>query len=420
MKRQYKNDFIAPGLAWLTVFIPALSYFLATRFSSVTSELGTPSTTSVGSYKLKHVFYLKDSTQLQYPLMLLDDSFEGVVASTWKHDSELGRGFLLVSQAFGNGRIWRWERGGGPIPIGKTLAMDPSGCRSKTECNDSTPKLYGSGGLTVDFHKAEEFREGSLVVSEWGEGRIVRVEEETGARTPLVMLVPEACKHASARPRRVEKVRNLLLSPFGDLIFLETSSTGCSAIMRLKEAIHVPPLESAMTSRLAHKWNVTHHSHPIDMLYKGAEIGSMSMDEKGEGLYVTVKRYDGSVLLEHLSLVEDEDELTDTTSGLLQSTARVEFNFTSETNDVAEPPQAMAVDEKGNVFVAVPNGILVLKEGKHILGTLASPTPITSLTLGEDKYLYVTTSTQLLRVLVRHGPPKYPTNLAPKKSSIKI
>lgn len=422
-----RNEVIPPGLAWLTVFFPALSYFLATRFSSLHNggaSLGTAVTSRVDSYKLKDVFYLKQGDiELQQPLVLIDDSFQDVVASTWRYDAELGRGYLLLSQAHANGRIWRWERGGGPIPIGRTLAMDPSGCRSKQDCF-TTGSRNGSGGLAIDFHKQEDFRQGSLVVAEWGEGRIVKVEEETGARTPLVINVPDACKHASAKPRRVERPIHMLYTPFGDLLFMESSST-CHTVLRLNQAVHVPPLESAMTSRMAHKWNTTHHDHPIDVLYKEMDLGSMALDVKGEGLYVTSKREDDSALLVHLSLLEDDDDddeekgAVDQRMGLLHHTASVEFNLT-EAGVTDEPPQAMAIDDQGNVFLAVRTGVLVLKEGKQILGKLATPTPITSMTLGEDKYLYITTSISLLPIKVRHGPPKLPTNLVSKKSTLKL
>ena len=421
-----RNEAISPGLAWLTAFIPALSYFLATRFSSLhggASSLGTTVTDRVESVFLQDVLYLpKQSLELQHPLQLVDDSFQNVVATMWRHDSELRRGYLLLSQAKGNGRIWRWERGGGPIPIGKTLAMDPSGCRSKLCQGDLN---NGSGGMAIDFYKQEHYREGALVVAEWGEGRIVRLQDKTGVRTPLVILVPDACKHASAPLRRIERPIHMLYTPYGDLIFIESTSA-CCAVMRLNEAVHVPPLESAMTSRMAHKWNETHHDHTIDVLYKEADMGSMALDSKGEGLYVTVKRDDASVLLVHLNLAEDDNDeeesdvsTIDTRMGLLHHTERVECNLTEI--GVSYPPQAMALDGKGHVFLAVSDGILVLKlkNGKQVLGKLASPTPITSLTLGEDNYLYITTASQLLRIYVRHGPPKLATNLV-KKSTIKM
>ena len=258
----------------------------------------------------------------------------------------------------------------------------------------------GSGGLAVDFFKHDNYRQGSLVVAEWGEGRIVKLEEGTGARTPLVINVPDACKHASARPRRVERPTSMLYTPTGDLLFMESTTSSCSTVMRLNQAVHVPPLESAMASRIAHKWNETHHDHSIDVLYRETNLGSMALDSKGEGLYVSVKRSDDSVLLVYLPLLEDDDDdddekepsqVSDTQMGLLYDAAIVKFNLTDA--GIHEPPQAMAVDESGNVFLAISSGLLVLNDGMEILGKLDTPTPITSLTLGEDKFLYITTST---------------------------
>jgi hypothetical protein len=259
------------------------------------------------------------------------------------------------------------------------------------------------------------------VLAEWGERRIVRLEDTTGARTPLVINVPEdGCKqHASSakqHQRRVERPIAMVYTPFGDLLFLESSGSECNTVMRLTRVVHVPPLHSAMESRMAHKWNETHHSHPIDVLYKETEIKSMALDSTGLGLYLTVRRAeDDSVLLVHLSLSEDDDDDEEDTNKIDPTSkmggVKVEFNLTSA--NIADPPQAMAVDEKDHVFLSVPGGVLVIKNDR-VLGTLTSPTPITSLTLGEDHYLYITTSTQLLRIRVRHGPPKVPTNRVKK------
>jgi hypothetical protein len=372
---------------------------------------------------LGNVFYLQPKQLLlQHSLVLLQDSFQHIVASVWKHDSELGRGYLLLSDAHGHGRLWRFERGGGPIPIGRTLAMDPSGCRTIV-CTQQQQSSSGSGGLAVDFSTRNEFREGRTVIAEWGEKRIVRLEDTTGARTPLVINVPnDGCKQQQQQQqqrRRVERPIQMVYTPFGDLLFLESSSSEseCNMVMRLTQAVHIPPLHSAMESRMAHKWNETHRGHPIDVLYKETEIKSMTLDSTGLGLYLTVRQAeDDSVLLVHLSLLEDDDDDDEQEDNKhfdpMGVIVKVEFNLTRA--NIADPPQAMAVDEKGHVFLSVPTGVLVIKNDK-VLGTLSvSPTPITSLTLGEDHYLYITTSTQLLRIRVRHGPPKVPTNRVKK------
>lgn len=409
-----KDSIIPPSLAWLTVFVPALSYFLATRFHATHGRSSYPIVTAqVDSLLLDNVFYVAENKELQHCLQLIEEeSLQDVVSSIWKHDSELGRGYLLLSSSHESGRIWRWERGGGPIPIGKTLHIEAAGNRYR-DCSDSH---CGSGGLAIDFHGKEHFSEGRLVVAEWGEGRIARLEEKTGARTPLVMNIPDPCE--GAKETRVKNPLHMLYTPLGHFLFVE-SSTNCSAIMQLNHAVHVPPLATAMESRMAHKWNKTHHSHSTEIVYKQPIIASMALDATGTGLYATIQHDDGNILLVRLALENDDDNEEDekvgssiqADQGLLASTARVVFNFSDA--GIKNVPRAMTVDGHGHVFVAAPTGILVIKDG-DVLGTLAGPTPITSLTLGEDRYLYVTTSSQLLRVRVKHGPAKLPTNRVKK------
>jgi hypothetical protein len=135
-------------------------------------------------------------SELHRPVYLVRDDIEDIVATTWKHDEELGRGYLLLSSSFEQGKIWRWETGGGPIAIGRTLHLLDSGCRSNhymlcqssssssfsSSNNNDNNSIVGSGGIIVN-HWHEPPR---LVVAEWGEGRIARLEEN-GARTPLVI-----------------------------------------------------------------------------------------------------------------------------------------------------------------------------------------------------------------------------------------
>jgi hypothetical protein len=72
----------------------------------------------------------------------------------------------------------------------------------------------------------------------------------------------------------------------------------------------------------------------------------------------------------------------------------------------------IAVDRKGRLFWAVSDNLLVVDPDKGaILGKLALPADATSLTLGEDGFLYITTSNALLRIRVREGPVKAPTNM---------
>jgi hypothetical protein len=72
-------------------------------------------------------------------------------------------------------------------------------------------------------------------------------------------------------------------------------------------------------------------------------------------------------------------------------------------------------------------GVVILNSNtKEWLGTLpvqignSSSSEVTSLTLGEDGHLYVTTRSQLLRIRVKHGPVVVPTNMLPKAASDRV
>ena len=108
------------------MFLPALTYYVSTRLHTLGLFRGSSYGETIETALLgvtncqdvqKHLLYTnKDCTALRYPLYLVRDDFEGVVATAWKHDEELGRGYLLLSTSHQHGLIWQWETGGGPIP----------------------------------------------------------------------------------------------------------------------------------------------------------------------------------------------------------------------------------------------------------------------------------------------------------------
>jgi len=419
-----------------------------------------------------------------FNLMYQGRGMQDIVASTWRHDEELGRGYILFSQSHHNGRVWRWEVGGGPIAIGRTLHLESSGCRSNEinkchEKDDNTPPhaIVGSGGMAIDFHQGQgdKYSEGALVVAEWGEGRIVRMEESNGARTPLVVQVPDICRHNNiadsttsskdAPPplRRLHQPRSLLYAPFGDLLVADTlPDCQRAAIFHLSQAVHVEALESLAVSRKAHSWNETRHVHPVTVFYQNniQEIGGMAMDPTWLNMYVTVKDQDGRILLirlpavlekedydddddksgqsssdddedktkkEELVATKDEDEVVDPEvqdtspeklGGLMDDKARVVMDMTQKLGLSETGP--LVVSEKGHIFVAVPKGVAILSVSSGngseaptatLLGYLPTPEPPTSLTLGEDKFLYAFSSDSLYRIRINVGPVAVPTNL---------
>jgi hypothetical protein len=460
---------LPPSATWLAIFLPAFTYFLSTRLHragfwllSGSSALGEVAADIISisdaqsCRELSTIFHLsgacdesslhvaKDRVRtvtLKHALNTVQDTgLMNVVSTVWRHDSELGRGYLLISQAAGDGRIWRWEVGGGPIAIGKTLHLEQSGCRSEhyRSCPSATDTTTtttatadhdlaaGSGGIAIDFHKQEHFQQGALVVAEWGEGRIVRLEEN-GARTPVLLQVPNVCGGAIGSnnatidsTRHLEAPLALLYTPFGDLLVLDHyAECNQAALIQLRHAVHVKALDSLSVSRKAHAWEEPQHAFMPEILFAGVEqLGSMALTPTWTSIYVTAKR-DGSIILLEMPLTsenDDDDDDDDEEEGSndkasLPVEPRLVMNLSQKLSSVQDPGK-IAVDRKGRLFWAVSDNLLVIDPDKGaILGKLSLPADSTSLTLGEDGFLYITTSNVLLRIRVREGPVKAPTNM---------
>lgn len=365
------------------------------------------------------IFYLDSKTPktlLQGLNLVQGQALEGVVDTIWKHDEDLGRGFLLLSQSAHGGRIWRWEVGGGPIAIGKTLHMDPSGCRSKHHPwrNCSTVDHGGSGGLAIDFGSKHTSAEGRLVLAEWGEQRIVRMEE-SGARTPLILQVPSLCStdETQQSQRRIYQSNSLLYTTYGDLIVADYD-VDCqqAALYYLDNAMSIPPLESTWESRLAHEWNTTqNHDIPVKIFYSApglTAIGGLALDMTWKGLYAVVK-VGSSIKVLHLFLNDDDDE------PLWDSRYEVVYEWSIGADASATAPGPIVVDQEGNLYAGFGQTLLVLTSQGAIIASLELPAPATSLTLGQDGFLYVSSATDLYRMMVRSQPLKVPTNLVVKK-----
>lgn len=406
-------------MAWTLVFVPALCYFLGTRMSQAgvrfgrSYTLGQPIPTTDASHNLCKIFYCSSQGHaIQYGVYEVQATgLQDVVASTWRKDSELGRGYLLMSDAADKGHVWRWEVGGGPIAIGRTLHLEDSGCRSPACLERSSPK--GSGGLAVDFFNHEEYREGLLVVAEWGEQRIVRLEEN-GARTPLVVQVPDLCTGNGTV--RVQEPRSLLYTPTGDLIFTEyQAACNKAAVMRLSYAVHVSALKSLQESRQAHQWTeVTEDTgHPEIVLETSGAIGGLALAPTLRSICVTTIE-DNSLLLRQILLTSDDDD----EDYLHQKEWFEKWKVFNETKYVPTgKPGPIAISKEGHVFVATEDAILVIVPAQGVvLGALgiAGVGYPTSLTLGEDGFLYITSQQSLYRIGIQEKALQVPTNIVRK------
>jgi len=380
---------------------------------------------------------------LRYPLYLVRDDFDeaSIVATTWMEDEELGRGYLLLSTSAGNGRIYRWEAGGGPIAIGRTLHLKDSGCRSNLyrKCgvgngaHTNTNSPIGSGGIAVDIYRSKD-PEPRLIVAEYGEGRVVRLEEN-GARTPLIIETATTM----TREKRLTRPFRLLTTPYGDLLAMDNATSsdyhsggddddnddnnkGAFVLWRLPKASDVPALPSLSVSRKAHAWNRNNNTMLPHVFFRSNEMGGMVLDPSGQRILVTTRTMDpddnssSSVVVVSLPLLDDLDDqeesnkkgdLVDDNSGMISREmpsrqSILVFDYSAHAN----VPGAIEVDNNGNLYLAVENGILVVSKSRSYFAKIAfsAGEKITDLTLGSDKFLYVAMESKLARILVPNSP----------------
>mmetsp|Transcript_20590 Transcript_20590/g.51214 ORF Transcript_20590/g.51214 Transcript_20590/m.51214 type:complete len:473 (-) Transcript_20590:1802-3220(-) len=445
-----------PSTAWLFVFFPALFYFMGTRLYSLglfrsstygeilgheliwmtaSASLVSPSTSDTmcskfltsnksSKQKLLYMQSNKDCSALRYPIYLVQDFDDGsVVSTTWMEDEELGRGYLLLSTSAGSGKIFRWEAGGGPIAIGRTLHLQDSGCRSNHYQQCSVDGNTGSGGITVDNFRSDALP--VLLVAEYGEGRVVRLDEN-GARTPLIIET-----HAAAEEnRRLSRPFRLLVTPYGDLMVIDDATTRDEGFVlwRLSKASDVPALPSLSVSRDAHAWKRNNSTGIPEVFFQSTSMGGMVVDPSGQGIYVTTMDPDtSSVLVVSLPLLEDLDdneivneseeegehdktqidsgskEGKEAASRVLQTRqSKLVFDYTS----YAKAPGAIEIDNNGNLYLASENGILVVSESKSFIAKIAfsNDEKIVDLTVGSDNFLYIAMESKLARIRV----PNYP------------
>ena len=366
-----------------------------------------------------------------------DSVLHAVHSLTYQHDPELGRGYLLVSDAAASGRIWRWEVGGGPITIGRSLHMERSGCRSnlwtgghhegggegggetsrrtkkwvvdgkpiESGCPpndaiaalfppdesaneaDSSQLLMGSTGLTIEFaREAETARVGKMVVIERGERRIIRIEED-GARKPMVLTVPNPCANKTEPMARLGGTGRVVYGPFGDLIFSDTASCvnrpSASAVYILREAVNVPPLP-APSSREAHEWKQIpkegeaakgREDEVIEILYDGMDtVSDIALGPRGEDLFVA-GIVGGTPKIVSISLNDDDDGNDWAKSSRGAKSARPFFDLSTKcsTSAVSDLKPALAVDNEGNVYASYPGGVVVTDARGDEIASLVLP-----------------------------------------------
>lgn len=338
---------------------------------------------------------------------------------------------------------------GGPIAIGRTLHLNDSGCRSNIYKNcsdggngiDETGKETttatrdvnyhtGSGGIVVDTYRSDSSRR--LIVAEYGEGRIVRLEEN-GARTPLV-IETRKIDDDDDNSRRLCRPFQLLMTPYGDLLIIDdaTHRGGGYILWRLHKASSVPALPSLSVSRRAHAWNINNNTGLPHTFFQSSEMGGMVLDNSGQRIYVTTFDPDSSsVLVVSLPLLDDLDDddddekkkesnnmKSDINQGervareLQSKRNKIVFNYTAHAN----APGAIEIDNNGNIYLAVENGIIVVSSSSKSQSIVAKISffageRIVDLTLGSDRFLYIAMESKLARVRVPNSQLEIQTEL---------
>lgn len=326
-----------------------------------------------------------------------------------------------------------------------------------------SPPLLGSASivaeLTRDAERATESK--NVIVAEWGEKRIVRVEGETGARTPLVTMVPISSQEKDLR--RVQHPNHLTYTPFGDLLFSDSykgsDDQPMATIYRLKEAVHVPPIPVEQ-SRDAHGWTGTLGSHfgefstpNIDVLFQtegwidGMVLGgsdystlfvSMITRSNDEGAGWTKTVYKLSLAAED----DDDDAQADASkTESAEGSPTVFYSMASNNcqlvgngnNADLMTGSKLAIDAKDTIYMigCASEVLLLSNDDGHVVGKLtldqlhpdesqsaesSITRELTSVNFGEDGFIYIATRNELMRIKSRYKGTSIPTNLVVPKS----
>jgi ligand-binding sensor domain-containing protein len=127
-------------------------------------------------------------------------------------------------------------------------------------------------------------------------------------------------------------------------------------------------------------------------------------------------RQGDSIVVVTLSLDDEEEDDDDDDVQVSESIPKATMERQSaihlDYTRYAGEPGPIEVDEKGNMYLAVDNGILLVSSSGSILGKISIPDiSIVDMTLGEDRFLYVATESKLFRLRLQNKPLKVPTDL---------
>jgi hypothetical protein len=200
-----------------------------------------------------------------------------------------------------------------------------------------------------------------------------------------------------------------------------------SVLFMLRHAVHTTALSSLQESRQAHSWDrVKEESQLLPEIllddYEsivGLALGAVTTDltlVTTVSLYVTAKKGEDIILL-RMDLAEADDDAEE--QGVRQQgETETIMNLSGQIPSIKEPGP-IAIDRENRIYLGCSDGVLIIDLATRIiLGKLETPFSPVSLTLGEDGFLYIATSTSLLRIRIRHGHMQAPTNVVVKPTKM--
>jgi len=114
-----------------------------------------------------------------------------------------------------------------------------------------------------------------------------------------------------------------------------------------------------------------------------------------------------SVVVVSLPLLDDlDDNENQDSTRTLNFATKLQSGVVFDYADYANAPGAIEVDNNGNLYLAVDNGVLVVSKSKSLIAKIAfeADEKIMDLTLGSDKFLYIAMESKLARVRVPNSP----------------
>jgi len=186
-------------VAWVYVFLPALVAYLALLQQYIG---GKQLFGEVQRFDAAMDALVKPGAQMEQ----LATGFLWTEGPLWVEDAEASKRYLLFSDTLA-GRIWRWEEGGGPFTIGKSLYLSHAGCtRGNLHCEHI--RESGSNAL-VAFPFSSHLRD--IVVCQHGDRNVVLLRKD-GSKVVLA---------DSYKGKRLNSPNDAVFSADGDLYFTD-------------------------------------------------------------------------------------------------------------------------------------------------------------------------------------------------------